>query len=84
MASHCLGLCQRDARLAAGPVDQTGAQALGIVEQNLEQVARLELRMALAHGEALGGLDEAAGAFGIDLEIHAGVSPPRIGLKVAR
>ncbi len=66
-----LDLRMGDPRLAAGAVDQTGAEPFGIVEQDLEEMAGRELRMALADGEILRGLDEAPGALGVFLEIHA-------------
>ncbi len=61
---------QRLARAAAGTVDQPCGQPLGIVKQDLEQMLGAELLVAFAQRERLGGLDEAAGAVGVLLEIH--------------
>ncbi|GJE35799.1 hypothetical protein LDDCCGHA_6019 [Methylobacterium oxalidis] len=69
-----LGLGERHAGLPAGTVDQARAQALGVVEEDLEQVAGLELGVSLAHREVLRRLHEAAGALGVLLEIH--IRPP--------
>ena len=58
------------ARIAAGAVDQTGGEPLGVVEQHLEQVLGRELLVSLAQRERLGGLDETAAAVGVFVEIH--------------
>ena len=63
-------LLQRLARIAARLVDQAGAQALLVVEQDLQNVLRRELLVALAKRQRLRGLDEAARPFGVFLEIH--------------
>jgi hypothetical protein len=65
-----LGGGERRLRVAAGPGDQPGREALGIVEQDLEDVLRGELLVPLAQGPGLGGLDETARPVGIVLEIH--------------
>src|SRR5262249_3625812 len=61
---------KRFARPAARAVDQAAGQALGVVEQNLEQVLGGKLLMTLAQGQRLGGLNETAGAVSVFLEIH--------------
>ncbi len=61
---------KRFARSAARAVDQAARQALGVVEQDLEQVLGGKLLMALAQGQRLGGLNETAGAVGVFFEIH--------------
>src|SRR5262249_402355 len=67
---------KRFARSAARAVDQAARQALGVVEQNLEQVLGGKLLMALAQGQRLGGLNETEGAVGVFLEIHtSSISP---------
>jgi hypothetical protein len=58
------------ARIAAGTVDQTGGEPLGVVEQHLQQVLGRELLVSLAQGERLGGLDETAAAVRVFVEIH--------------
>src|SRR5262249_12223234 len=70
---------QRLARTPPCPVDQSARQTLGVVEQNPEQTLVGELLVALAQGQRLGGLNEAAGAVRILLEVHfisLGLSPP--------
>jgi hypothetical protein len=62
LAEGRLDCRQRLARAAAGAVDQTAGQTLGVVEQDLEQVLGCELLMALAQGQRLRGLNETAGA----------------------
>src|SRR6202034_2674638 len=57
-------------RIAPGPVDQTGGEPLGVVEQHLEQVLGRKLLMSLAQRERLGGLDETAAAVRVFVEIH--------------
>ncbi len=71
------GRGQRRARIAAGAVDQAGAQPLRVVEQDFEQVIGGELLMSLALGERLGRLDKTAAAVGIFLEIHMFFLPLR-------
>ena len=70
---------QRVAGAPACALDDAGRQALGVVEQHLEQMVGAELLVPLAQGQALGRLHEAAGALGILVEIH-GVPPRRGGL----
>ena len=64
-------------RIAAGPVDQTGGEPFGVVEQHLEQVFRGKLLVSLAQCERLGGLNETAAAVGVFVEIHV----PSLGLS---
>src|SRR5262249_56357286 len=67
---------KRFARSAARAIDQAARQALGVVEQNLEQMLGGKLLMALAQGQRLGGLNETAGAVGVFLEIHTSSLSP--------
>src|SRR5262249_53464713 len=77
LSEHRLDRRERFARSPARAVDQAAGQALGIVEQNLEQVLGDELLMALAQGQRLGGLNETAGPVGVFLEIHtSSLNPP--------
>ena len=62
---------KRLARAAAGAVDQTAGQPLGVVEQDLEQMLGCELLLALPQGQRLGRLNEPAGAVREFLEIHS-------------
>ena len=70
----------RVAGAAAGPVDQAGAQAFRIVEQDFQDMARSELRVAFAHGKVLRRLHEAPGTLGIFFKIHSHPSsePPAL------
>ena len=61
---------QRFARAAAGTIDQARGEPFRVVEQDLEQMLRCELLVALAQGQRLGGLNEAAGAVRVFLKIH--------------
>jgi hypothetical protein len=65
---------------AAGAVDETGAQAFRIVEQNFQHMAWGELRVAFAHGEVLRRLNETPGTLGILFKIHSHPSsdPPAL------
>jgi hypothetical protein len=56
--------------LAAGAIDQPSRKALGIIEQNLEQVFGGKLLVAFAQSQRLGGLHEPARTVGELLEIH--------------
>ena len=60
----------RLARAPAGAIDQTGGEALRIVEQDLENVFGKELLMPFAQRQRLGRLDESAGAVGIFVDVH--------------
>ena len=73
-AERRLDRLQSLAGIAAGAVDQARRQPFRIVEQDLEQMLRGELLVALAQGQRLGGLHETAGAVGVFFEIH--VSTP--------
>ena len=70
LGERCFHRLQCLTGLAAGAIDQTGREPLGIVEQNLEQVFGGKLLMAFAQGQRLGGLHEPAGTVGEFLEIH--------------
>ncbi len=61
---------QRLARIAAGLVDQAGAEPFFVVQQDLQDVLGRELLMALAKRERLGGLHETARPFGVLFKIH--------------
>src|SRR5262249_28124886 len=61
---------KRLARVATRTVDQAARQALGVVEENLEQMLGSELLMALAQGQRFSGLNEPAGAVRVFLDIH--------------
>src|SRR5438034_3635354 len=74
---------KRFARAAARAIDQAARQALGIVEQNLEQMLGRELLMALAQGQRLSGVNEPAGAVGVFLEIHVGALTPTPSSRAA-
>ncbi len=63
-------LLQRLARIAARLVDEAGAKALLVVEQDLQDVLGRELLMAFAKRQRLRGLNETARPFRIFLEIH--------------
>ena len=65
-----LDLPQRLARIAARLVDQAGAQALLVVEQDLEEMLGRELLMAFAKRQRLRGLNEAARPLGVFFQIH--------------
>ena len=61
---------KRLTRIAARTIDQPGGEPFGVVEQHLQQMFGRELLMSLAQRERLGGLNEAAAAIGIFVEIH--------------
>src|SRR5690606_73252 len=63
--------CSRALGVATGPVDQAIGHALVVIKQHLEQMDRRKLLMPLAQRHGLGTLNEAAGPFGIFLDIHA-------------
>ncbi len=65
---------ERLLRIGAGRAQQVGSQALAVVEKDLEQVLGREPLVAAALREHLRGLEEAAGAFRVDLWIH-GIEP---------
>ena len=65
-----LGLLQRVLGPAAGGADEIGGEAVGVVEQDLEQMLGREALVAPARRETLGGLHEAARTLGKPLEIH--------------
>ena len=75
LAQRQLGALQRVARASPRLVDEAGGEPLGIVEQHLQQVLGRELRVALAHGEALRALDESACALGVFLDVHSSSCP---------
>ena len=56
--------------IAAGGADQIGRQAFAVVEQDLEQMLGCEPLMAAPLRQALRGLNEAARALGIFLDVH--------------
>ena len=64
------------AGIAPRPIDQTGGEPFGVVEQNLQQVLGRKLLVSLAQRERLGRLNETAAAVGIFVEIHV----PSLGL----
>jgi hypothetical protein len=61
--------------IAARTVDQARAQSFRIVEQNLQQMFGGELGVALAEGQRMRRLNEAAHTLGVFLKIH--MSLPR-------
>ena len=58
------------ARAAAGALDQRCAKTFVVVDQHLQQVLGRELLVIARQRHGLRGLDEAANAFGVFLEIH--------------
>src|SRR3546814_1129617 len=60
----------RRLRLAAGLADKVTRQPLLVVQQHLQKVLRREALVVLAAGQGLRGLEEAARALGIAIEIH--------------
>src|SRR5262249_4710468 len=71
---------KRFARVATRTVDQAARQALGVVEENLEQMLGSELLMALAQGQRL---SEPAGAVRVFLEIHISSLSPTPSARAA-
>ena len=71
LAEREFDLLQRLSGTAARLVDQAGAKAFLVVEQDFQNVFRRELLVAFAKRQRLRGLNEAARPFGIFLEIHA-------------
>ncbi len=63
-------LCQRLARVSAGPVDQSGGQPLLVVQKHFEHVLGRKLLMPLTKRQRLRGLHEAARPLGIFLQVH--------------
>src|SRR3546814_2609564 len=66
-----IGLARRLARVAARRLDQPGGHALLVFEQRLEQMFRRNLLMVHADRDGLRRLQEALGAIGEFLEVHA-------------
>ena len=71
LGERSLDGAQRLARIAAGAVDQPARQALRVVEQHFQQMVGGELLVALAKGQRLRGLHEAAGAVRVFLDVHS-------------
>ena len=69
------GVLQRLLGIAAGAGDQAAGQPLGVVEQDLQQMFRGDLRVALADGNGLRRLEESLEAVGKLLEIHRSLVP---------
>ena len=63
-------LLQRLTRVPSRLVDEAGAKALLVVQQDFQDVLRRKLLMAFAKRQRLRRLDEAARSFRIFLEIH--------------
>ncbi len=61
---------QRSLGIAAGGIDQVGAKAFLVVEQDLEQMFRRQPLVSAAQRQILGGLDKSLGPLGIFLEFH--------------
>ncbi len=82
------GLTERLARIAARPVDEAGAKALFVVEQDLQEMLGRELLVALPERKLLRGLDETARALGVFFKIHdlplVGASPGPEATRAAR
>ena len=65
-----LDIGQSLAGITAGAIDQPRGEPFRVVEQDLQQMFGGELLVSLALRERLGGLHEAAAAFGIFFKVH--------------
>ena len=74
LGQRCRGRLEGTLGIAARALDQIGGQALRVVEQHLEEMLGREALMALAQGQRLRRLDEAARALGVFLEVHRQLS----------
>ena len=71
LVERVLGGFEDRAGIAAGAVDQTAGKPFAVVQQHFQHVQRRELLVAIAHGQRLRRLDEAARALGVFFNIHA-------------
>lgn len=64
-------------RVPAGGTDEAGGRTFLVVQERLEQVFGGEALVEIADGDGLGGLQEAAGAFGEFFHVHGDWVPLR-------